>query len=105
MEAANSYAASIHEFLGYGKAAAMSARALCEILHCSLRDISKAVERERRAGVPICATSCSTPGYYLARTKGEMLEYCDRLHKRGGEIFKTRRACLETAERLPEKAL
>jgi hypothetical protein len=93
---------SISDYLKPGKANAVSARTLCDLLHIGMRDVSKMVERERRSGVPICATSSERPGYYLAKTKGEMLEYCDGLLRRAAEIFKTRSACLATAETLPE---
>ena len=72
------------------------------MLGCTIRELTIAIERERRAGVPICAHSGSNPGYYLAASKEEMQEYCDSLAHRAGELDKTRTACIETLPKLPE---
>lgn len=93
----------IHEILLEGQENAMSGRQICALLHLSARDVTKAVEVERRAGYPICAsTDAKNPGYYLAQDKGEMERFCERLQHRAGEIHKTRRACLATLPDLPE---
>ena len=93
----------IAEILLHGVENAQSARDLCAILEIDARVLSQAVERERRAGSPICATSSrQNPGYYLAADKKEMAEYCNRLRHRAGEIFATRKACMNTIDKLPE---
>lgn len=92
----------IFELLDTGEQNARSARELAKVLNTDRRSISILVERERRAGKPICATSDSkTPGYYIPATREDMERYCSRLHHRAGEIFKTRAACLETLDSLP----
>ena len=92
----------IFELLDTGEQNARTARELAKILNTDRRQISSLVERERRAGRPICATSDSnTPGYYIPATREDMEHYCRRLQHRAGEIFKTRAACLETLDSLP----
>ena len=94
----------IYELLGEGERSARTGKELAKLLGVQPRDISQAVERERRQGKPICAT-CDrmNPGYYLAEYREDMKTYCDRLHHRAGEIFKTRRVCLATMDSLPAR--
>ena len=92
----------IADYLSIGRQNARTGKDLARLLHCDIRDITAAVERERRQGQPIIA-SCDPerPGYYLAETADELQHYCSRLHHRAGEIYKTRSALLETAQTLP----
>ena len=94
----------ISEILSTGRENAKTGREICTLLNITQRDLTSAVERERRAGKAICAsTDSSNPGYYLAADKEEMTAYCKSLYKRAGEIFKTRRECLKTLDTLPER--
>lgn len=92
----------ITEYLFTGRENARTGKELANLLHCSTREISEGVERERRQGQPICA-SCDpeTPGYYLAASAEDLEQYCRSLHKRAGEIHKTRRALLQVIDTLP----
>jgi len=93
----------IFELLNTGEENARSAKELAKLLNVDRRQISNMVESERRAGRPICASCQSkTPGYYVPATREEMERYCRRLQHRAGEIFKTRAACLNTLDSLPE---
>lgn len=94
----------IYELLGEGEHSARTGKELAKLLGVQPRDISQAVERERRQGKPICAT-CDrmNPGYYIAENREDMQRYCDRLFHRAGEIHKTRKACLATMDNLPAK--
>ena len=94
----------VSDYLHKGAAHPQTARELCNLLDLDKRALQAAIERERRQGIPICA-SCTpdTQGYYLASNKAEMQRYCDSLHKRAAEIYKTRDACLNTIEKLPEE--
>ena len=93
----------IAEILGAGAENAKSASILCAALHIDRRELTLLIEKERRAGQPICA-SCHTPkGYYLAADREEMQQYIKQLHHRAGEIYKTRRACIKAAEMLPAR--
>lgn len=93
----------VSDYLHKGAENPQTAKELCNLLHLDKRSLTAAIERERRQGSPICA-SCSTetPGYFLAGTKEEMQRYCDSLHHRAAEIYKTRQACLNTLDGLPE---
>lgn len=86
----------VYELLSEGAENARTAKELCQqlgILEKDWRTVSKAVERERREGKPICASSNSKfPGYYKPANREELERYINRLHRRAGEIFKTRRA-------------
>lgn len=91
----------IYEILQPGAENALSGREICKLLHITARDLTQTVERERRAGAPICASTGRRPGYYLAADRREMDRYCRSLFHRAGEIHKTRRACLKAMEQLP----
>ena len=92
----------IADFLFTGKDNARTGRDLATLLHCNIREVAAAIERERRQGKPICASNDPLrPGYYLAETQEELQKYCGQLDRRAGELHKTRRALLETARNLP----
>lgn len=91
----------ISDFLTEGRENARTGRTLCDLLHITMRELTQAIERERREGRPICASTGSNPGYFLAASKREMQHYCDSLYRRAGEIHKTRRACVKTIDQLP----
>ena len=88
----------VTEYLKTGAENAQTGRELARLLHCDPREITRSIERERRAGAPIVSSyNPDNPGYYLAETADELQHYCRRLHQRAGEIYKTRRALLDTA--------
>ena len=91
----------IYELLDTGEQNALTARYLAQLLGTDRRSISALVERERRAGKPICATCDSkTPGYFIPANRQEMEAYCASLRHRENEIAKTREACVKTLEEL-----
>lgn len=92
----------IQELLSAGAENALPGRYLCGLLEITLRDLTQAIERERREGAPICASTQPPYGYFLASNRAEMEGYCRSLTHRIGEINQTRRACLATLDRLPE---
>jgi hypothetical protein len=91
----------IHEYLSEGAENARTSKELCRMLNIGHRDLTQAIERERRQGKPICASSGNNPGYYLAANQQEMQRYCNSLYHRAGEIHATRKACLDTLDSLP----
>jgi len=96
----------IFELLSTGRENARTARELAAICGTDRRSISLLVERERRAGKPICATcDGAAPGYYIAADRAEMEQYCDNLRHREREIAKTRRACAATIADLPDRSI
>lgn len=58
------------------------------------RDIEAIIQKERREGFPICASS---RGYYLAGTPEELERFCAKLKRQAIEIFKTRQAMIKLA--------
>ena len=91
----------ISEHLGHGASNAMTARQLSNLLGMERRLLVKAIEKERRQGIPICAsTDASNPGYYLAANEAELDAYTRQLWKRAGEIHKTRRLMIENCKAL-----
>ena len=93
----------VYEILSTGKENARTGRQLCADLNLTPRELTAEIARERREGQPICASTGSRPGYFLAETQEEMKRYCRSLWRRAGEIHKTRRACLETIKGLPAR--
>lgn len=93
----------IYETLLEGAENAQTGKELCKQLNLSARDLTIAIERERRQGRPICASTGRHPGYFLAATREEMQAYCESLSRRAGEIHRTRRACAKTLSALPER--
>ena len=93
----------IHEYLLAGKENAKTGRELAALFHCDLRKITAEIERERREGRPICATSSGeNPGYYLPADDKELEAYCNRLKGRAVELFKTRQALIRVLRQRQE---
>ena len=94
----------VYELLSTGAENARTAKELCFQLGIDEKDwriVTRTIERERREGKPICASSSSdSPGYYKPANREELTRYINRLHKRAGEIFKTRRALQKVLEEM-----
>ena len=54
-----------------------------------LRDLTQLVERERRDGSPICASTGAEKGYYLADGPEELEDYLRSLNRRVKNINRT----------------
>lgn len=80
---------SIADLLGVGRENAIPRRDLERLTKLAPREVSLAVERERRAGVPILADG---RGYFLAASEEERAECVRSLRHRAGEILTTARA-------------
>ena len=93
----------VFELLLEGEQNAQTGKELCTILNITPRDLTAAVERERRQGKPICASTGANPGYYIAPDKETMQDYCSSLRHREREIAKTRKACNKTIANLPAR--
>lgn len=86
----------IADALSPGAENARTGRELAKTFGCGIREITARIEKERREGAPICATSGGeNPGYYLPADDQELLDYCDRLKGRAIELFKTRQALIK----------
>ena len=90
----------IHELLTEGRENARTGRELAAYFDCNIREITEQVERERRAGQPICASMAEPPGYYLPANADELEHYCNMIHKRASELYKTRRALVKVLKRI-----
>ena len=93
----------VYELLTAGRENARTGAYLARILKCTPRDISRQVETERRAGLPICAATGENPGYYIAADEKELQAYCDSLKGRAIEVFKTRQALIRILKQAAEK--
>ena len=85
---------SIADLLGVGRENAITRRDLERLTGLAPREVSLAVERERRSGVPILADGS---GYYLPSSHDERAACVRSLRHRAREILITARA-IERAE-------
>lgn len=77
-------------YLDFGRKNAVTASRLAEILEIKdVRQVTKLIERERRAGVPICASNDTNPGYYLAESPEELETYIASLNRRSRHLQAT----------------
>ena len=86
---------AVAELLQTGKETATPGAELAALLGCSLRELTAAIERERRAGAPICASQSSPMGYYIAADEYELAQYCEQVKSRAVNLFKTRQALIK----------
>lgn len=88
--AGDSQTGLVHKFLATGKANAVPGRDLVKLLQLNdLRDLTQLIERERRDGFPICASTGNEKGYYLAADADELEEYIDSLNRRLRNVGRT----------------
>lgn len=89
----------IAEVLHEGKGNATTARELAALFRCEMRDITKQVQRERRAGAPILASvGTGAKGYFLPENEDEREQYRKSLQHRLDEMSATLAAVM-TAEK------
>lgn len=90
----------IYELLLAGRENAITSRHLCRMLGIDRRTLTAEIERERRAGCPICASvDCTCPGYFIAESVDEFRRYLRSLENRERELRLTREALLDAARR------
>ena len=85
-------AGTVSKLLSMGKEGAITGATLVQLLKLKdLRELTQMVEAERRAGIPICATTDSAaPGYFLADSPEELQAYLSSLDRRLHNIRQTR---------------
>lgn len=93
----------IAEILHTGKDHPITGKELATIFNTDIRHITAQIEAERREGQPICANMTGRPGYYMADGAEELQQYCSRLHRRAGELHKTRRILLGVLSQYAEQ--
>lgn len=92
----------IKELLDYGAENARTGRELARALNIDRRSVVAAVERERREGAWICATTCGeNAGYYLASDEEEARRYFKRLRGRGLSMLQTVAAMKKVLDKMP----
>lgn len=91
----------VFELLGTGSRNAKTGKELARMLDCNIRQVTEQIERERRAGKPICASMNGMQGYYLAETQEDLQQYCAAIKRRAVELFKTRQALISILKQLP----
>lgn len=80
----------LSELLLTGRANAVPGRDLVRLLGLhDLRELTQIIEKERRAGEPICASVSAPHGYYIADSPDELRRYLHSLQRRKGEIGRT----------------
>ena len=79
-----------------GREHAHTARELSEWLGVREREITRAIERARLQGAPICANNGERPGYYLAADADELHQYLKAFKRRRRNIVRTEAALLTT---------
>lgn len=90
----------IHELLSVGAENARTGKEIAEALGVEPRMVTKQIEKERRAGYPICASVVNKGGYYLAKNSNDLGRYCGSLARRNREVGKTLGALLLTHDRM-----
>lgn len=92
----------IAEILNHGQENAITGRELATITNMKLREVTQQIERERRQGEFICASSSNdNPGYYIG-TAEETAAYCERIKHRAIEMFITRQAIVKALRELEQ---
>ena len=94
---------AIADILGTGKQNAVTGATLADRLGCSTRELAAAIERERRAGAPICASQSRPMGFYLAADEYELAEYCQQVKSRAINLFKTRQALVKVLKDIEQR--
>ena len=65
----------VSDLLPVGRKNAITGDKLCAALNCNTRQLIAAINRERKAGAPICASCADPRGYYLAEDPEELDAY------------------------------
>lgn len=94
-------ARQVADFLPHGAENAVDGQTLAAALGFkSVRELSKRIERERRAGQPICAAVSGEHRGYFVGDAEELRLYLRSLDRRLREVRRTREACEDTLRRM-----
>ena len=95
-------AGRVSKLLFTGKECAITGGELVQILELNdLRELTQMIEAERRAGIPICAsTDSAAPGYFIASGPDELQAYISSLDRRLHNIRQTRQHLEDTLCRI-----
>lgn len=84
--------AALQAILPKEKENAMTATELAALTGVDPRQITREIQRIRRGGVPVCASSGEMPGYWISEDPREVEQYCKTLDRRLKNIRATREA-------------
>lgn len=77
----------ISSLLQYGRENAMSGSEIQSLLSLSdLRAVTFAINRERAAGIPICAAQSTPCGYFIPVDRSEVIKYRNTLQSRAKNL-------------------
>ena len=95
-------AGRVSKLLFIGREWAITGGELVQLLELNdLRELTQMIEAERRAGIPICAsTDSAAPGYFIASGPDELQAYISSLDRRLHNIRQTRQHLEDTLCRL-----
>lgn len=89
----------ISEYLPTGKENAIPSRALAEILGFdTVRELQKAIERERQAGAVILSTCTEGGGYFLPANETEIREFIRTLSNRAKNTRRSMESALDALD-------
>lgn len=79
----------LRDYIPLGPESPVTGAVLAKMLDSTPREIAKRIQKLRCAGVPICASTGETPGYYIAEDASQLEEYLRSLKGRLHEITAT----------------
>lgn len=88
-------ASPIADLLHRGSSNAVPCRDLVTLTGWTPREVTRQIQRERTAGIPVCANGA---GYYLPATDAELDAYLRSLGHRLREVQRTQRAIAATRQ-------
>lgn len=89
----------VFDLLGYGRDSARTGRELARLHNVNMREVTKAVQLERKQGYPIAASTQDPKGYYIPDSDEEKADYIRSLDHRISETRHTRKAVLDSFKR------
>ena len=90
----------ILDYIHHGPENAITGAELCKLMNCELREITRAIQRARLHGAPVCSSNGDVPGYFLTDDPCELEKYIKSLDHRTHELTATREALSVTRDRM-----
>lgn len=80
----------------------ITAKELCKITGKNRRELGKEIRKERKMGIPICASTDPTrPGFFIAGDQCDMRIYVRSLRSRIKELTEIMMFCERMIDKLP----
>lgn len=77
---------SVVDFLRTGRAHALTSRELVQLTGTDPRSVRLQIQAARLHGVPICSSTGTPSGYFLASNTGELTRFTRSMRRRAAEI-------------------